>query len=36
MFAGVGGEILYRPFYSNHAIGAEIYRVKQRAYDQRF
>ena len=30
MFAGIGGEILFRPFESNYAIGAEIYDVKQR------
>ncbi len=36
MFAGIGGEILYRPFESNYAIGAEIYDVKQRDFKQRF
>ena len=36
MFGGIGGEILYRPFYKNWTIGAELWRVKQRAYNQRF
>lgn len=36
MYAGVGGEILYTPFKENYAIGAEIYKVKQREFDQRF
>lgn len=36
MFGGFGGEILYKPFYSDWAIGAEAWRVKQRAYDQKF
>ena len=36
MFGGVGGEILYRPFGSNYGIGAELWRVKQRDYDQMF
>jgi len=35
MFGGYGGEILYKPFFSNWAVGAEIWRVKQRAYDQK-
>ena len=33
MFGGVGGEILYRPFNSNFAIGADLYWVKQRSFD---
>ncbi len=33
MFGGVGGEILYRPFYKPWAIGAELWRVKQRDFD---
>ena len=36
MFGGIGGEILYRPFGSNYGIGAELWRVKQRAYNQMF
>ena len=36
MFGGVGTEVLYRPFYQNWAIGAEVWRVKQRDYDMRF
>lgn len=36
MFGGIGGEVLYRPFDKPWAIGADINRVKQRAYDQRF
>ena len=34
MFGGFGGEILYRPFYSDFAVGAELWRVRQRDYDQ--
>jgi len=36
MFAGIGGEILYRPFKGSLAIGAELWRVKQRDYDMTF
>lgn len=36
MFAGVGGEVLYRPFTSSSYFGASIHRVKQRGYKQRF
>ena len=36
MFAGVGGEILYRPFDRNIALGLSAHRVRQRDYDQRF
>jgi hypothetical protein len=36
MFGGIGGEILYRPFESFWGIGAELYSVRQRAFDQRF
>ena len=36
MFGGYGGEILYRPFEKNYAIGFSLHRVKQRDYDQRF
>lgn len=33
MFAGVGGEVLYRPRNNDWAIGANINRVRQRDYD---
>ena len=36
MFAGVGGEVLYRPFDKSYGIGAEIWRVQQRDYDLMF
>ena len=36
MFAGVGAELLYRPFGSRLAIGVDINRVRQRDFDQRF
>ena len=36
MFAGYGGEILYKPFGQSFGIGAEIWKVKQRAYRQLF
>lgn len=36
MFAGVNAEVLYRPFGSRLAIGADIARVRQRDFDQRF
>ena len=36
MFGGIGFEALYRPFYSDFAIGAEMWRVQQRDFDQRF
>lgn len=36
MFGGFGGEVLYRPFNQNFGIGAEIWRVRQRAYDMLF
>lgn len=36
MFAGIGGEILYRPFDKNAAIGLTMHRVKQRDYNQLF
>ena len=34
MFGGLGGEILYRPHHSNYGVGAEIWRVKKREFDQ--
>lgn len=36
MFSGYGGEIIYRPFFRNFAIGAELWQVKQRAYKMLF
>jgi len=36
MFGGLGGEILFRSFDHNYGVGAEIWRVKQREYNQRF
>lgn len=36
MFAGIGGEILYRPFQSNHAVGIDFSQVRQRGYQQMF
>ena len=36
MFAGIGGEILYRPLNRKIAIGASIHKVKQRGFKQRF
>ncbi|MBT4487351.1 MAG: hypothetical protein HOK30_16465 [Rhodospirillaceae bacterium] len=35
MFGGVSGEILYRPYGSRLALGADIARVQQREYKQR-
>lgn len=35
MFGGLGGEILFRSFEHNYGIGAEIWRVKQRDFNQR-
>ena len=36
MFGAIGGEILYRPFNNNYAIGAELWRARQREYKQQF
>ena len=36
MFGGISGEVLYRPFDSRFAIGAELSWVRQRDFDQRF
>jgi len=36
MFGGIGGEFLYRPFNRNFDIGAELFIVKQRAFNQAF
>ncbi|MBZ9568555.1 YjbH domain-containing protein [Modicisalibacter tunisiensis] len=36
MYAGAGGEVLYRPFNSPLALGADLNWVRQRDFDQRF
>lgn len=36
MYAGVGGEVLYRPLNERWAVGVEANWVKQRDFDQRF
>ena len=36
MFGGYGGEILYRPFDKNYALGFTLHKVKQRGFKQRF
>ena len=36
MFAGYGGEILYRPYDKNFGLGLDIWKVYQREYDQMF
>lgn len=35
MFGGIGGELLYKPFASRWAIGMDLNRVRQRAFNQR-
>ena len=36
MFAGYGGEILYRPYDKDFGIGLDVWKVYQREYDQMF
>ncbi|MBU0784443.1 MAG: YjbH domain-containing protein [Gammaproteobacteria bacterium] len=36
MFAGVGGEYLYRPFNGRFALGVDVNKVRQRAFEQDF
>ena len=36
MFGGIGGEILYKPFDRNFNIGLELFKVRQRNFEQRF
>lgn len=36
MFAGVGGEYLYRPMNGRFAVGADVNKVRQRAFEQDF
>lgn len=36
MFAGYGGEVLYRPFEKSYHLGFSLHKVKQRDFNQRF
>ena len=36
MYAGYGGEILYKPFNSKYSIGLNLFHVKQREFDRQF
>ena len=36
MYGGIGAEILYKPFSKNFSVGADLFKVKRRFYDQRF
>ncbi len=36
MFGGIGGEIIYKPFFADYGIGLELWRVQQRDFDMRF
>ena len=36
MFGGIGGEVLYRDFKKNWALGIDLYQVKQRDFDGMF
>ena len=36
MFAGIGGEILYRPFNRSYVLGLSAHKVRKRAFDQKF
>ena len=36
MYSGISGELLYRPYDSSFAFGADINVVKQRGFDQLF
>ncbi|WP_258396125.1 YjbH domain-containing protein [Onishia taeanensis] len=36
MYAGVGSEVMYRPFNSDWALGADLNYVRQRDFDQQF
>ncbi len=36
MFAGVGGEVLWRPEHQRWALGVDLYEVKQRDFDRMF
>jgi len=36
MFAGIGGELLYRPFGQRWAVGVDLWTVRQRGFDVRF
>ena len=36
MYGGIGSEILYKPYDKNFSVGAELFAVKQRTFEQRF
>ncbi len=36
MYAGIGGETLYRPYGARWALGADVFQVRKRAFNQRF
>ncbi len=36
MYGGLGGQLLYKPFNSNFSLGAELFYVKQRTFNQKF
>ena len=36
MFAGLGGELLYRPIDRRYSFGLSLHKVRQRGYEQRF
>ena len=36
MFGAAGGEILWKPFFKNYAVGVEAWSAKQRSYDMLF
>lgn len=36
MYGGFGGEILFKPFENNFTVGADLFYVKQRTFEQRF
>jgi len=36
MYGGLGAEVLYRPFGSRLAVGADVFRVRQREFKQQF
>lgn len=36
MYGGIGTEVLYKPFNKNYSVGADLFKVKRRFYDQKF
>lgn len=36
MYGGIGGEVIYMPHHKKWALGADLYYVKQREFDQKF